>query len=122
MRSFERFDAIHRSYSGYMGYKLGAFVSNSTQIITDLTSATTSTISATGTANAIAAAGPIMDLPAMIKSILLNAQEMQEKLNYILGGSAVAPASLTAPTGGVITTSSDSALYNLLVGVFQILK
>jgi hypothetical protein len=43
-------------------------------------------------------------------------------LNYILGGSMIAPASLTAPTGGLITSSSDSATYNLLVGIFQILK
>jgi hypothetical protein len=103
--------------------KVSGAVGNSTQIITDMTSAiNNSPFSATAQAAAIAAAGPIMDLPGMIKSVLLNFQEAQEKLNYILGGSMVAPASLTAPTGGLITSGSDSATYNLLVGIFQILK
>ena len=101
----------------------GKWVSNSTQIITDMKSAITNQpYSTTATANALAAAGPIMDLPGMVDSILLNFQEAQEKLNYILGGSMIAPASLTAPTGGVMTSGSDSATYNLLVGIFQILK
>jgi hypothetical protein len=71
---------------------------------------------------AIAAAGPMMDLTGMVKSVLLNFQEAQAKLNYILGGSMIAPASLTAPTGGLITSTADSAAYNYLVGIFQILK
>jgi hypothetical protein len=103
--------------------RVGGAASNSTQLITDMTSAINNQpYSATATANAIAAAGPIEDLNAMVKSVLLNFQEAQMKLNYILGGSMTAPASLTAPTGGLITTSSDSATYNLLVGIFQILK
>ena len=98
-------------------------VGNSTQIITDMTSAVANApFSATAQSNAIAAAGPIEDLTAMVNSVLLNFKEVQMKLNYILGGSMIAPASLTAPTGGLITTSSDSATYNLLVGIFQILK
>lgn len=97
--------------------------SNSTQIITDMNSAVTNApYSATAQAAAIAAAGPIEDLQAMVKSVLLNFQEAQEKLNYILGGSLLAPASLTAPTGGLIATGTDTATYNLLVGIFQILK
>jgi hypothetical protein len=98
-------------------------VGNSTQILTDMTTAIANQpYSATATAAAIAAAGPIEDLPGMVKSVLLSFQEIQMKLNYILGGSMVSPASLTAPTGGLLTTSSDSATYNLLVGIFQILK
>ena len=101
---------------------IGGGVGNSTQIITDLTTASTTTLSTTAVAAMNAAAGPIEDVPAMIKSILLNAQEMTAKLNYLLGGSMIAPASLTAPTGGLITSAADGTLYNLLVGVFQILK
>lgn len=96
--------------------------SNSTQIITDLnTTIASSPYSTTAQANAIAAAGPIMDTTGLIKSILLDAQSMAEKLAYILGGSQV-QGSLTAPTGGVITSGADSATYNLLVGIYQILK
>jgi hypothetical protein len=96
---------------------------NSTQLITDMKSAVANApFSATAQAAAIAAAGPIEDLTAMVNSVLLEFQEIQAKLNYILGGSQLAPASLTAPTGGLITSGSDSATYNLLVGIFQILK
>jgi hypothetical protein len=101
---------------------VGGGVGNSTQIITDLTTAVNTTLSATAIANMNAAAGPIEDASAMIKSVLLNAQEMVMKLNYLLGGSQIAPASLTAPVGGIITSAADGTLYNLLVGVFQILK
>lgn len=87
-----------------------------------MATAIATTPSATATAAAIAAAGPMEDLPGMLKSILLNFQEATMKLNYILGGSMVAPASLTAPTGGIVTSGADSTLYNLLVGIFQILK
>lgn len=96
-------------------------VSNSTQILTDLTTATTTALTAGELASGIAAAGPIQDLAAMIQSVLRNAQEMTEKLNYLLGGTALTPASLTAPSGGPIVTG-DNGVYNLLVGVFQILK
>lgn len=95
--------------------------SNSTQLIADMTSAIGTTPSATATAASIAAAGPILDLPGMLKSVQLNFQEAAEKLAYILSGTAV-QGSLTAPTGGVVTSAADSALYNLLVGIYQILK
>lgn len=96
--------------------------SNSTQIIADLTTAiANSPYSATAQTNQNAAAGPIMDVTALIKSVLTSAQGMAEKLAYILGGTAV-QGSLTAPTGGIITSGSDSATYNLLVGIYQILK
>ena len=96
--------------------------SNSTQILTDLKSAIANApYSATAQAAAIAAAGPVEDLQGMVKSVLLNAQEMVQKLAYILGGTMV-QGSLTAPTGGLITSGSDSATYNLLVGIYQILK
>ena len=98
-------------------------VSNSSQILTDMASAIANApFSTTAQANAAAAAGPIEDLQGMVKSVLLNFQEVQTKLNYILGGAQIAPASLTAPTGGLITSAADSATYNLLVGIFQILK
>jgi len=99
----------------------GLFVSNSTQILTDITSVQTNGNSTTSLANAVAAAGPTMDLPGMIASVKLNFQEAAEKLAYILGGSMV-QGSLTAPTGGVITTTSDSTNYNLLTGIYQIIK
>lgn len=101
---------------------LGQFVSNSTQILTDMSSAVALTPSVTALAAAQAPAGPMEDLPGMLKSVQLNFQEAVEKLNYILGGSMIAPASLTAPTGGLVTSAADSALYNYLVGIFQILK
>lgn len=95
---------------------------NSTQIITDLNTAITNQpYSATSVAASIAAAGPIMDTNAMVKSVLVNAQEMAEKLAYLLGGSMV-QGSLTAPSGGVIDSGTNSATYNLLVGIYQILK
>jgi hypothetical protein len=102
----------------------GKWVGNSTHIITDIKSCITTGWSATATANSIAAAGPIMDLPGMVASVLLNAQEMVEKLAYILAGtmiSATTASPVTAPTGGIVTSASDSANYNLLVGVYQIL-
>lgn len=101
---------------------VGGGTSNSSAIISDLTTASTTALSATAIANMNAAAGPIEDATAMILSVLLNAQEMVKKLNYLLGGSMIAPASLTAPTGGIITSGADATLYGLLVGVFQILK
>ena len=112
---------MNGDFQAHRSYKWND-VGNSTQIVTDLNSAATATLSATATAAAIAAAGPIMDLKGCLTKLVLNAQEMQYLMNYILGGQATAPASLTAPTGGVITSGADSATYNLLVGVFQILK
>ncbi len=97
-------------------------MSASTAIIADLNTAATASYSATATAAAIAAAGPIMDLNGVLKLCTLKAQEIQVILNYVLGGSAATAASQTAPTGGVVTTSSDSTNYNLLVGVYQLLK
>lgn len=96
--------------------------SNSTQLITDMASAAGTTFSATAVAAAQAAAGPMMDLTGTLKSCTLKLQEIAQILNYVLGGSAKAPASLTAPAGGLITTGADSTTYNLLVGIFQILK
>lgn len=125
MNSFDRFDASQRNFGQYRKMKMDNFVSNSTQIITDLTSVQTNGNSVTAVANSNAAAGPIMDLPGMIASIKLNAQEMVEKLAYILQGtmiSATTNSPITAPTGGIITSASDSTNYNLLVGIFQILK
>jgi len=94
--------------------------SNSTQIITDLNTAATSTFTAGETAAAIAAAGPILDLAGCLKACKLKAQEIAEILAYVLEGSAV-QTSLTAPSGGIVP-SSDTTLYNTLVGVYQILK
>lgn len=96
--------------------------SNSTQILTDLASAiANSPYSATAQTNQNAAAGPIMDTTGVIKDVLVCAQEMVQKLAYVLGGSQV-QGSLTAPTGGIITSGADSTTYNLLVGIYQILK
>jgi hypothetical protein len=101
----------------------GYFVASSTQIITDITTVQTNGNSATATAAAQAAAGPMMDLPGLIASVKLNAQEMAEKLAYILQGSMIQSGSpITAPTGGIVTSAADSANYNLLTGIYQILK
>jgi hypothetical protein len=94
----------------------------STQLITDMNAASSGAYSATATANAIAAAGPIMDLTGVLKTVMLRFQEAAVILNYVLGGQATTANSLTAPTGGVVTTSSDNANYNLLVGIYQLLK
>lgn len=94
--------------------------SNSTQIITDLNTAATSTFTAGEKASAIAAAGPIMDIAGNINLCKTKAQEIAEILAYLLEGAAV-QTSLTAPSGGIIP-SSDTTLYNTLVGVYQILK
>lgn len=104
------------------GSMLDAFVSNSTQIITDLQSAyNNAPYSTTAQANAQAAAGPMMDTPGLISTCLLKAKEIHDILVYVLEGSQVS-TSLTAPSGGVITSSADSSTYNLLVGVYQIIK
>lgn len=101
---------------------LGYFVSSSTQIITDLgTVLASSPYSTTAQANQNAAAGPIMALYDNILLVQRKAQEMAVLLSLLLCGSQVAN-SLTAPTGGPITSAADSASYNLLVGIFQILK
>lgn len=98
-------------------------VGNSTAILADMASAVAlAPYSATAQAAAQAAAGPMEDLPAMIKSVLLNFQEAKQKLNYILGSSMLTPTGgVSAPTGGLITSGADGATYNLLVGIFQIL-
>lgn len=99
-------------------------VSNSTQLITDMKSALANApFSATAQAAAIAAAGPITDLPGVLNSVLLNFQEALEKLNYVLNGSMITAANQGAPAGGLIASGgSDAATYNLLVGIYQILK
>jgi hypothetical protein len=94
----------------------------STKLITDMQTCTTTALSATATAAQIAAAGPIMDVTANFKLCVVKLQEVQSILNYILGGSAVAPSSLTAPTGGLVTNAADSTIYSAAVGVFQLLK
>jgi hypothetical protein len=95
---------------------------NSTQIITDLTSALANQpYSATAQAAQNAAAGPIMALADNILLVQRKAQEMAELLAYLLQGTQT-QGSLTAPSGGPITTGADSATYNLLVGIYQILK
>jgi len=93
----------------------------STQVITDLATAVATAPSATAAANAIAAAGPIMDLQAACKKLQLNAQEMVFLLNYLLGGAATTPAGTTSPTGGPITVGADSTLYTALAQVFNVL-
>jgi hypothetical protein len=123
MNSFDRFDSKEQSYGRYLQFKMGNFVSNSTQLITDMASVITNGNSAASQALAIAAAGPIMDLPGVLASVKLNFQEAAEKLAYVLQGSQIQSGSpITAPTGGVITSTSDSTNYNLLTGIYQILK
>ncbi len=100
----------------------GKFVSNSTTVITDLgTVLAAAPYSATAQAKALAAAGPIMALYDNVLLCQRKAQEMVEILSYLLNGTQVV-TSYTAPSGGPITTGADSASYNLLVGVLQILQ
>jgi len=101
--------------------EVGGAVSNSSAIIADLTSAATATYSATAIAAALAAGGPIMDIGGCLDLVLAHAQEMRTLLCYVLEGKQIS-TSLTAPSGGVITTGADSATYNKLVGVYQLLQ
>lgn len=104
----------------------GKFVGNSTSIIADLGNAlVASGYSAQAQAAAQAPAGPIMAIYDNILLVQRKAQEMAELLGYLLGGSQTSPPALgglTAPSGGPVTVNFDLATYNLLVGVFQILK
>ena len=95
----------------------GKFVSNSTQIIADLTTVQTN-VSSTQTTRAIAPAGPIMDVNGVLASLIIRAQEMKELLAYLLGSSQV-----YATTGGIFQTGDANATtgYNLLLGIAQIL-
>jgi len=90
-----------------------------TTIIADLTTASAISPSITTAANALAAAGPIMDVQGNVKLLLTKAQEMRQILNYILGGTANTPLGGTSPSGGVVTTGGDNTLYGLLAGVFN---
>jgi hypothetical protein len=105
---------------------LGYFVANSTQLLTDMGTVITNGNSTTTYSNAIAAGGPIMDIAGMLASVKLNFQEATEKLAYILQGSQVqngpGAGTITAPSGGIITNTSDLTNYNLLTGIYQILK
>src|ERR1700756_916380 len=80
---------------------VGGGVSSSTQILTDLGTVLTNGFLATQTARSNAAAGPIEDLPGMVTAVLRCAQEMVQKLTYILEGSEL-QTSLTAPSGGLV--------------------
>jgi len=80
----------------------------STQIITDLASATTTAFGATAEAAAIAAAGPIMDLDGLANNALLKAKELKNLLAAILGANG---------TGGVVQSGDPN--YNALRGVQQ---
>lgn len=104
----------------------GKFVSNSTQIIADLTTClVNSPYSTQAIAAAQAPAGPIMALYDNILLVQRKAQEMAVLLCYLLSGAQTSPPTLgglTAPSGGPITVNFDAATYNLLVGIFQILK
>ena len=102
----------------------GKFVSNSTAVITDMTAAIAITPSAATKALASGPDQPIMDLNGVLNSVKLNFQEAVEKLAYVLCGtmiSATTNSPVTAPTGGVVTSTNDAALYNKLVGIYQIL-
>lgn len=95
--------------------------SNSTQLIADAGSAASTAFVSATQALAIAAGGPIMDLPGNLTLVQRKLQECRQILAYVLEGSQVS-TSLTAPTGGVVTSGNESTAYNLLVGIYQILK
>lgn len=94
--------------------------SNSSQIVADLILARDSTFTAGELASASSPTGPIMDIKGNLALCVLRAQEISWTLAYLLEGTMVS-TSRTAPSGGIIP-SSDSTLYNLLVGVYQICK
>lgn len=101
----------------------GKFVASSTQILTDLQTVLTNGFLATQLARAQAAAGPIEDLPGMVTGVLRSAQDMVAKLTYILEGSQI-QTSLTNPANGLVQSGDSNATtcWNLLTGIYQILK
>ena len=124
MTSFDRFDAAERNYGQWLKLRKTNFVSNSVKLIADMTSALAITPSAATQALASNPNSPIMDLPGVLASVRTNFQEAVEKLAYVLAGtqiSATTTSPVTAPTGGIVTSANDSALYNLLVGIYQVL-
>lgn len=95
--------------------------SNSTQIITDLKTVLSTGFSATATAAAIAAAGPITDLPGVVSLLLLKAQEMKFILNYLTSPNQMIGGGSAGGSGALVTTAADSTVANLLIGIAQIL-
>ena len=62
-------------------------------IISDLTTVSTTAFDTVSYTRANAAAGPIMDLDAAGKLLLLKAQEMKELIYYILSGNQIGSGS-----------------------------
>lgn len=85
----------------------------SNAVITDLTTCVNN-LSATQTARAIAAAGPIMDLAAMLNQCILKFQECVQILNYILYGNQAGSQGGTVVEGGAaaLLRSGDSNAAN----------
>lgn len=75
----------------------------STAVITDLTTCVNN-ISAAQNLRSMAAAGPMMDLVAMVNSIILRFQEAVQILNYITYGNA------SGSQGGTVTQGGAAAL------------
>lgn len=123
MRSFQRFDLMQSRPAIVMRYKKYSFVANSTQIITDLNTVINAGYLATQLARAQAAAGPITDLPGVVQGVKLRMQEAVEVLAYVLEGSSV-QLSLTNPANGLVQSGDSNAAtcWNLLTGIYQILK
>lgn len=94
-------------------------LANSTQIITDLKSVQSTGFSATAKANAIAAAGPIMDLDAVTALLLLKAQEMKAILNYMISPNYMIGGGTLGGAGAVVTSAADATVEGLLAGVLN---
>jgi hypothetical protein len=118
MRFNDRFDLMQSRPAIVMQYKRYCYT-NSTAIITDLQTVLAD-ITAQQRARAIAAAGPMEDLDAMVSSLILGAQEMKAKIAYILGGT------MTGGTSGGLIQTGDTAPggtgYTTLVSVLNILS
>ena len=85
-------------------------MSKSTQVITDLTSATTTAFGATAEAAALAAAGPITSLEGQAALALLKAQELKNLLIGLVGANG---------TGGIVASGDPN--FTVLDSVRQVL-
>ena len=94
-------------------------MANSTQIITDLGTVISTGYSTTAQANAIAAAGPIMDLTALTYLLRLKAQEMKAILNYMISPNGMIGGGSIGGAGAVVTSAADSTVEGLLAGILN---
>jgi len=79
--------------------------SNSTQLITDLNSVASNGSTATTKANAIAAAGPIVDYPGTVESCAVDLSNLKQRIAVLIS----------------VTDAGDATNLALLQGINQVL-